>query len=458
MDLSSANTTLWNGVIQIGIIAGIILLANVLRRKIPFIRRSLMPTAVLGGFVLLIARSLGLIELDMEFMEMLTFHAIGLGFIALSLRIPTKNNASSALIGSKSGAMIVSTYLVQAVIGLVITVALAATVMPGIFKASGILLPMGYGQGPGQSNNIGSSYEALGFTGGRSFALSIAAAGYLCACIVGVVYLNVLKKKGKLREAGPEEDVSGSVTVDAFQDRNEVPISESVDRLSVQAALVALIYLLTYLVTWGICSLLEAVAPGVAGTVSTLLWGFNFIVGSLIAMGCRALFKGLRKVKLMTRQYQNNYLLSRISGLAFDAMIVAGIASIDISDLSGLWLPFLLMTVLGGAGTFVYLKWITKKIYPDYAEEGFVSMFGMLTGTISSGVLLLREIDPRFETPAANNLITGSSFAIAFAPPVLLLVSLAPKSDAMIYVSLGVIIAYFALLMLFIFNVGKKKS
>jgi len=53
MDFSSANTALWNPIIQIGIIAGLILGANVLRRKFAFVRKSLMPTAVLAGFVLL---------------------------------------------------------------------------------------------------------------------------------------------------------------------------------------------------------------------------------------------------------------------------------------------------------------------------------------------------------------------------------------------------------------------
>lgn len=458
MDFSAANTGLWNIIIQIGIIAGIILLANVLRRKIPFVRKSLMPTAVLGGFLLLVLRTLGVIDVDSSFLEMLTYHALALGFIALSLRRPNRESASGAAIGAKSGALIVSTYLVQAAVGLAISLILAYTVMPGLFKASGILLPMAYGQGPGQANNVGATYEALGMTGGRSFGLSLAAAGYLCACIVGVIYLNIYDRKGKLKRKTPEEVLSGSVTVDTFQDENEIPISESVDKLSVQVALVALVYLLTYLVTWGITSLLAAVAPGVAATVSTLLWGFNFIVGSLIAMGCRALFKGLRSAKLMTRQYQNNYLLSRISGLAFDMMIVAGIASIDISDLAGYWLPFLLMAVAGGAVTFFWLKYMCKKIYPDYPYEGFFSMYGMLTGTISSGVLLLREIDPSFETPAANNLITGSSFGIAFGAPVLLLVSLAAKNDVMVFVTLGLIVVYFAILMFVISRIGRKKK
>ena len=73
-------------------------------------------------------------------------------------------------------------------------------------------------------------------------------------------------------------------------------------------------------------------------------------------------------------------------------------------------------------------------------------MYGMLTGTISSGVLLLREIDPNMETPAANNLVTGSSFGIIFGAPVLLLVSLAAKSDLMVWVTFGLVIIYLALL------------
>ena len=107
---------------------------------------------------------------------------------------------------------------------------------------------MGYGQGPGQANNIGSMYETLGFAGGRSFGLSIAAAGYLSACIVGIIFLNILVKKGKVKIKSYEE-VSGSLTVDAFQDKNEIPIAESIDRLSMQFAFVLVVYLLTYLAT-----------------------------------------------------------------------------------------------------------------------------------------------------------------------------------------------------------------
>ena len=459
MDFSVANTALWSPIIQIGIIAGLILLANVLRWKVPFIRKTMIPTAVFAGFLLLGLKSLGWLDvLSTNFLESITYHALAIGFIAMSLRNPEKNSKNEKLIGSKSGALIVSTYLVQAILGLVISLGLAYTFMPDLFKASGILLPMAYGQGPGQANNVGSTYEALGFVGGRSFGLSLAAAGYLCACVVGVIYINVYSRKGKLKRQGADNIVSGSVTVDTFQDENEMPISESVDRLSVQIALVCLIYLLTMLATSGITELLAAISQGLANTVSTILWGFNFIIGSVIAMLVRMLFKGLRSANVMKLQYQNNYLLSRISGLAFDVMIVTGIASINFDELKGYWVPFLIMAVLGGIVTFVYLMYMCKKLYPDYVYEGFFSMYGMLTGTISSGILLLREIDPSFKTPAANNLITGSSFGIIFGAPLLLLISLAGKGEALVWAVLGIIIVYLALLMLFMLKTGKKKD
>ncbi len=459
MDLSGANQSLWNIIIQFGIIAAALLASTFFRRKVPFIRRSLMPTAVLAGFLLLLLRALHVLELDTRMLEMMTYHGIAIGFIAMSLRIPPEKTGDEKgnMTALKSGALIVSTYLMQAMLGFAIILPLAYTVKPDLFKAAGILLPMGYGQGPGQANNVGTTYEALGFAGGRSFALAIAAAGYLCACIIGVIYLNYLARKRKLNTVAHDE-ISGSVSIDAFEDKGEIPIAESVDRFSMQIALVLIVYLATYFITLGITSGLAAISQSISDSVSSILWGFNFIIGSALAMLLRTIMKSLRKAKVMTRQYQNNYLLSRISGLAFDLMIVAGIASIDIGDLSGLWLPFVLMAVAGGIVTLIYLRWLCKKIYPGYYYEGLLSMYGMMTGTISSGVLLLREIDPQFSTPAANNLVTGSGTGILFGVPMLIFIGMAPKSDAMLYTTIGIIAVYWTLLMLFICKAKRKNA
>ena len=455
MDYSAANQELWSFIIQLGLIAGAILLAQLLRQKVSLIRKSLMPVAVLAGFLLLIAKYAGLVKLDGAIMETLVYHGIALGFIAMSLRVPAqKQSAGGDLTGLKSGAVIVSTYLVQGITGLIITLFLAYTFMPGLFKAAGLLLPMGYGQGPGQANNIGSSYEALGFAGGRSFGLSIAAAGYLVACIVGVVILNILSRRGKLGSA--RRSAAEEPGVDFFQSKDEIPVSDSIDKLSVQIAMVVLVYLATYLAAWGITSGIAALSAGLAGTVNTLIWGFNFIIGSALAILLRVLLEKAKKAGLIRRQYQNNYLLNRISGFFFDIMIVAGIASINLEDIRGLWVPFVLMAVAGAAVTWLHLRFVCRDVYRDYYYEGLISMYGMLTGTISSGVLLLREIDPDLATPAANNLITGSSFGIILGAPILVLVGLAPKSDLLCWITLGLIAVYMALLELLIFKAKKK--
>lgn len=460
MDFSAANTTLWNFIVQFGLLSLLLLLANILRRKVAFFRKSLMPTAVLAGFLALILRVFGILNLELGLMEMITYHTIAIGFIAMSLQIPVRNESTEKgnFTAAKSGALIVSTYLIQALVGLIITITLANTLMPGLFKAAGIILPMGFGQGPGQANNVGSTYETLGFAGGQSFGLSIAAMGFVCACVVGVIYMNILRRQGKITPAD-HTAFSAEVTVDNFQSENEIPVSESVDKFTVQFALILVIYLVTYLVTKGVTSMLATHLPGVSNTVSALFWGFNFIIGSLLAIVCRNLFRVLTKSGIMNRQYPNNYLLSRIAGFAFDFMVISGIAAIDFPDISALWLPFVLLSMAGGVVTLLWLQWLCKKIYPGYYYEGLLSMYGMLTGTISSGVLLLRELDPNFKTPAANNLVTGSSFAIVFGIPMLLLIGLAPESDSLLYLTLGLIAVYLSILTLFLlFAKGKKQG
>lgn len=88
MDFSYSNVSLWSGMLQFGVLCTMMLLANVLRRKVPFFRKSLIPTAVLAGFIALILRYCEILPINQSFMEMITYHSIGLGFIALSLKIP----------------------------------------------------------------------------------------------------------------------------------------------------------------------------------------------------------------------------------------------------------------------------------------------------------------------------------------------------------------------------------
>ena len=454
----------WNLIIQLGMIAVVVLLANALRRCVPFIRKTLMPVSVLAGFImlgvkLLLQHAFGVENLfDIKVLDTLVYHCIALGFIAMSLRVGKKSDKGQSAAGVKSGAVIVGSYLIQGFVGLVISILLSFTVKQGLFKAAGLLLPMGYGQGPGQANNIGMTYESFGFLGGQSFGLAIAAAGYICACTVGVFVLNFWKSHHKIGISSDEHLKEENLTVDFFQDKNEIRVSDSIDKLSVQVALLLVVYLLTYLATKGLTTALSTWAPGLGKMLNSMLWGFNFIIGSALAMLVKTVLGAAEKRGWMKLRYQNNYLLNRLSGFFFDIMIVAGIACIDPEDLQGLWLPFVLMVIAGGLVTWLYLRKVSKSVYKGYYNEGLISMYGMMTGTIGSGILLLRQIDPDYETPAANNLVIGSSYAIVFGAPLLILITMAARSDAMCYIVAGIIAVYFTLLMLFIHFYKKGKA
>ena len=118
----------WEFIIQCGILFAAMLLGNTLRRKIPFINKSLLPSAVLGGIIILLFKFIPGFEqhIDNGFMESVTYHCLALGFIALTFKKSEKaKDKKQALVVVKTGATVVSTYLAQGIIGLIITILLS---------------------------------------------------------------------------------------------------------------------------------------------------------------------------------------------------------------------------------------------------------------------------------------------------------------------------------------------
>ncbi len=288
MDISAQNLELWSFITQLGLLSLLLLASNILRTRIKCIKNLLMPTAVIAGFILLLLRSTNILRIETSFLEVITYHGIAIGFIAMSLRVKSKetqNINSEGFLAIKNGAIIVASYVIQAIVGLIISIGLSLTFMPNMFRAAGVLLPMAYGQGPGQANNIGTTYESLGFSGGRSFGLALAATGFLCACIVGVIYLNVLKKKKKY--PANDNNKSNSFSTEIFQSNEEMPIAESVDKFSVQIGLVFGVYVITYLIILISTVCISTYLPGLANIVNPLINGFNFMIGSKITVKLR---------------------------------------------------------------------------------------------------------------------------------------------------------------------------
>lgn len=84
-----------------------------------------------------------------------------------------------------------------------------------------------------------------------------------------------------------------------------------------------------------------------------------------------------------------------------------------------------------------------------HSTEQFLTMFGMLTGTASTGVALLREIDGKFKTPASENLVYQNFPAIVFGFPMMLLATLAPKKPLLTF---GILVAFFVVMNVILFR------
>ena len=435
-----------------------LLLANMLKRSVRFLEASLIPTSVLGGLILLVVAGVFNAFSDKEFfntdffggngsawLELITYHMLALGFTASALKSSggklTKERSVEIF---NTGLTTVSTYLLQAIFGMVICI-VGAIFIEDLLEAGGLLLALGFGQGPGQAMNYGGIYELEhGFVGGKSFGLTIASLGFLAASIGGVIYLNILKRQGKIKL-----DKGSGMMNEQVEGKNEIPMQASIDKFTVQIALIIVAYLASYLMMFGLGELL----PGMKATI----YGFNFLLGVLAGTLLKTVMNFLRSKNIIHRSYTNDFLLTRSTNFFYDIMVVASIAAIRLDMIGKYWSVLLILGVVGMVVTYVYVHFVSKKLFPNYFEQQFMAMYGMLTGTASTGVILLREIDGDFKTPVADNLVYQNFPAMAFGFPILILATMAPSQP---YLTLGIVGAFFVVINVLLFRkqlFGRRK-
>ncbi len=441
--------SIWDFVIVLAALSAALLIANLLIKLIKPLRHALIPAPLLGGFLLLALIGIykaitGTDLFTPQIFEILTYHGLGIGFVALSLKQEKKQeNNKEIQKGIFDASLItVSTYVLQGILGLAITVGLYFLI--NSWPASGLILPMGYGQGPGQAyswGNLYSQYQSLDpaanlysifgpFENGTSFGLTVAAMGLVSSSVGGVIFLNVLRKKKNPKAMRRIEESVETETLETYVSENEIPAAESLDKSSVQVGLVFIFYAISFALIWGLSALCDLGGNFFVNTVKPLLWGFHFIFGMALATLGRLIINSMYKKGVIKRKYTNNYMLDRISGLAFDYMVVAAVAAINISVFSSIKfiVPLAALCVGGAVVTYVYCLHVCKKVYPSYWEESFLAMYGMLAGTTSTGIILLREIDPQFKTPACNNMVFQALWSLALGFPLMLAMGSAPQN------------------------------
>lgn len=459
-DFTLANyDAVWAFIVQLGLLLLFLMLGNTLRRKIPFFRNCLIPSALLGGGVLLIVniicKQIGFALVDNRLMQVITYHCLAIGFAAMSLKTEKSTHKTTRAQVLEFGALQGGTYMLQAFVGLLITLIMFFFTRHGgkiISYICGLILPLAFGQGPGNALSWDINFTntaSTQFAGNGSFGLSLASIGFVVASVFGVFYINLHKKRGELsvRKANVREEFIDQTNPSGA----EIPDNESVDKFTLQAGFVAL----AYAISFGFMCLLAVLSD----FTNSIAWGFNFLWASLAAMLIKFIVKHLRRGKLMNREYINNYQMDRISGLSFDLMIVAGVAAIEINDIKNYILPIIILSLAGTLITYFYVRLVAKECFKGFEHEFFLMCFGTFTGTASNGMILMKEIDPSLRTPTSSLYILSNFPAMVMIAPLLLLLGFSGQSLTNAIIACAIFFTLWLIYTIFLFRrrIFKKK-
>ncbi len=421
----------------------LLVIATVLRSQVPFLQKYLIPANLLAGTIGLFIGMNGLawIDLTSDRLGAYVYHLLALLFIALGMRAPKKKIGLSSI---KFGLIFLSVYMVQAIIGLLIAFLLFYTIMPDLFVGIGFLPPLAFGMNPGIAYTIGENWELYGFESGGIVGLTFAAAGFLVAYTVGIWLVRKGIKNGEASFIDSEEELSEDVRTGILKNpksNSEEKIttsSESIESLTLHMGLIGLTYALTY----GFVKLMEVglIEVGAENEVTTL-WSFHFIFAAILAIAVRKVMDMFKLSKVI-----DDITMTRCSNLFMDFMIVASVAAISFVVVAMYWVPLLTISISVAAATWAVINYLTKDAFRQFRFERFAAIFGNMTGTLQSGLVLLRILDSGMKSPVSFNLVYGSGLALIFGFPLLILIN-APVhyfSDVIqgFWIVLGALILY----------------
>ena len=424
-----------------------ILIGTAARRYIKFFQKFLIPNNLIGGLLALIfsTQVLGWIDLPTERLTAYIYHLLALTFIALGLRQQKTEWGKGPVSKSFAGLTIIC---LQATIGILIAFALFYTIKPDLFLGVGLLLPLGFAMGPGLAASMGGSWEQYGFEGGSTVGVTFAAIGFLYAYFAGMTIINWGIKTRKSALIKSTDHITVDMLTGVYKSKKppvagHLPLStEAIEPMAFHLGLIGFVYLLTY----GFLKLVSIpLANANLHDFVDIFWSFHFVFGLIIAIIIRKL------IDISGRSYViDKGLMTRGMGVFLDYLIVGAIAAISIKIIGMYWEALLIMSLVAGPVTFGTLYWICWRAFDNFHFERFVELFGEFTGTTNSGLILLRVLDPEFETPVAEDAVYGSGLSLFIGLPLLFSLGIPMQffnnSVKGYWITLGIIVVYWIIL------------
>lgn len=406
------------------IMSVLLFVAKIIRAKVRFIQKLYIPTPLMAGFFGLFLGKYFLNILPFS-TEIGSYSGILIAVLFATLFLGNKKKSSFKSMITSVG----DTFLVNAaseITQFAIFILIGLVLLPLIFKdinvAFGLLLPAGFVGGHGTAAAIGSVCAANGWEDATSIGSTIATVGLLGGILTGVLLINIGVRKKQtaiIKEIHelPEEMQTGLVPEGTRSSMGTTTVnSMSLDSLSWHIALVLISVGGAYLINFYLKKIFPSLSFPVYG----------------IALLCSLLVSGvLRLVKF--NDYVDKKVITHIGSSATDYLVGFGVASINIKVVVKYWAPILILCILGFVFVMLWHFIISKRFFRSYWFERSMYIYGMSTGVMATGVILLRVCDPEFE----SGVLEDFGFAWIFLSIMdMFLVSLSPM---FIYLGNGII-------------------
>jgi ESS family glutamate:Na+ symporter len=385
-------------------VAVLLAVAAIARHRVRSLRRLAIPDGIVAGVLGLVLGpgGLGVIAFDRGDLELMVYHGFAIVFVAVGLQTPAPRVGGTGSARSLAVAF-VTMAVIQALLGFGFVAVWASATGEALHPGFGWMPTLGFSQGPGQALAFGSAWEQAGMHHGTQLGLIFAALGFAACCGLGIPLVAWGRRRGWASTPGFDErerDVAGEAVAGA-------PASAAAGGLSAQLVAIGCVYAATFGVLWALTRAL----PRDSAVVATL-WGFHFITGSILAIGLRRL-AARRRIELAC----DDRLLAGISVAAVDFTTVAALSAISIAVLEAFLAPILVLSALVGLTTVLVGVWLGRRAFPSAPFEHAVVLIGAATGTIPTGLALLRMLDPELTGPVARNVVLASAISVPIGAP-----------------------------------------
>lgn len=384
----------------------LLVVASGMAKGVPLLRRVALPAPLLAGLLglLLGPSGLSIIPFNPDTFELIVYHGLAIIFIAVSLQPqPPSRQQGTWTPGARSMAFAVPVMAVsQGLIGVTVVLVLHLLQIQTVHPGFGLMLPLAFGQGPGQALSLGSAWEETGMTNGGEIGLIMAALGFIWCAVAGVPLSAYGRSRGW--QSPRADEAPDAVEPASAMDEG--------DGLVMHVTAVGVVYLLTFAALTGLVGLL-----GDKPQLAAMVWGFHFLIAMALGLTTRALLARVGGAVQLQRST-----LSQIAALTVAFSTAAAIAAVELSVLGDVWLPVLLIVGVGALSTLLSAMWLAKRVFPNEPFEHALVMFGAASGTLHTGLALLQTLDPDLRGQAPNSAVVGAAGAFVLAAPLLLFV------------------------------------